>query len=338
MTEEAGVEPSVLAAPPETGTPRGANRRRWLWGAVLGLLGIAGAGCWYLGWERPARLRRAALEHARRGAERYAAGDLPGAVKELETATRLDPGRAEAFHMLGRTERRLDGRRGLPALARAARLAPGDADYLRDYGVALRDAGDTDQARAVLGAAVRVAPSDPVAHVELARAYLGRVSSPEDRQKGMADLRTALLLRPGDVETRFRLARACFQDNQFEEARKEFRTSLFLLGQGARQTGEPMDGRTESAARWLGLVKSCYHYLSQVAYRTGRADEARHHQALFDDISGYITAADQLLPHLKRQPDDAAARADLARLFQRYHFPPAGPDGKAAADRWVPGS
>lgn len=322
--------------------PRDAPRvgkRRLLWRRMVLLLGLAavlGAGSWYLGWQRPRELRRQALAHAGRGAEYDQAGNLPLALREYIASTRLDPTNAHAWYLLGMAARAQDPGGSLASLARAARLAPGNALFQREYGKSLLDQGDVDQACLYLARAVQLSPEDAVAHVELGRAYLRRAASPAEHEQGLAELQTALSLQPGDVQTRYRLARTLYQTNRLKEARRELDTTLALLALGARRRPGLMDGRTTHSVAWFGLVKSCHHYLSQIGYRTARTAEAERHRRTFDRMAEYVDATDALFRRLSLDPGDAEAKRKLASVYVRFGFPAAGPDGSAAARTWIP--
>jgi tetratricopeptide (TPR) repeat protein len=75
--------------------------------------------------------------------------------------TRL-PNSAELHHSLGLLQaRRNNTEQALESLARAARLAPGQARFSYVYAAALIDAGRVQEARKVVRSALRLAPNDP---------------------------------------------------------------------------------------------------------------------------------------------------------------------------------
>jgi tetratricopeptide (TPR) repeat protein len=306
---------------------------------VILLLLVLAAGGGYAWWARGKARERQAYLHAARGVERAGEGDRVGSLREFEAATRLDPGNARAWYLLGSAQRDRKPGDGLPALRRAAALAPREAEYQREAGAALRNAGRFEEARALLERAVSLAPTDVAAHEELAQACLARVTSTEDRERGLAALRTVLALQPGAVQARFRLARALYQADRLPEARREFETVLALLAQGARQTPGRMDGRTRDTATWLSLVKASHDFLARIAYRdpprARPAAVAQTHRRRFTELERYIQDTFPLFVRLKAEPKDTAAQRQLGDLFVRYGLPRAGPNGAAAAARWI---
>lgn len=301
--------------------------------AVIGVLGIA---AWYFLWQRPEEQRRAAYLHAARGKEQADQGDLPGALHEYETATRLDPSNPSAWYLLGTAQRQQNASQGLPALERAARLGPLQEKIQRDYGAALLDGGKVDAARAALSSATRLDPTDVDARKELARAYLQRVSSPHDLDQAVSELQTVLRLQPGDVDARFRLGRALYQANRLDEARRELDQCLTLLAEGARSSADPMDGRTRSSAIWFTLVKGTHSFLGQIADRTGHPEEAKRHRELFNRMASYVEQTDRPFEALRRNPRDPQTLVQLDQVYARFGFPKGGPNGAIAARTWIP--
>jgi cytochrome c-type biogenesis protein CcmH/NrfG len=315
-----------------------APRRRWVWlGALIAIetVAIAWLG-WYVHRERVVWSQRTAYLRASLGKDKEDAGDLTGAVDEYRAAVKLYPDNSKAWYVLGRALRKGKPQLGLKELRHAAELAPSDPAILRDYGEALVDNANLDEARAVLTRAVALKPDDEPAHVALGRAYLGRVTSPQDLDRGLAELQEALRLQPGEVQAHFRLARALFQASRLPEAQGEFERTLALLGQGARQQQQqPMDGSDHYSLMWLNLAKGCHHYLSEIAYRSGPRAEAEAHRRQFDAMEAYLSDTYALFKQRSQAPNDPAPQRRLAVIFRRNGFPPGGPDGPAAASRWV---
>jgi Flp pilus assembly protein TadD len=337
MTHRSSDAGSAAPAPNAAAPHRqGRGRRNAL--LVLLLLALGAGG---FGYERQALAgRRAAVLHLARGVALQEKGDLREAVAEFERATRRDPRNGEAWYLLA-TARRQEGLEGsmegsLAALEQAARRRPNEPIVARDYGIQLREADQLSRARSELERAVRLAPTDTLARVELARAYLARVEGPEDLENAVHQLRTALELQPGDVQARFRLARALFQADDLAAARREFETVLALLDQGGRQADGLMDGRTTDSAFWTGIVKGAHHFLGQMAYRERRDADARWHRKLHLEMKDYIDGTMPLFSRLKN-PEDAGAAEELASLYRRFGFPAGGPTGADAAARWIPG-
>lgn len=279
--------------------------------------------------------RRAAGLHASRGLDLRDAGDRAGALTELERATRLDPHNGQAWYLLGHLREEIAAGTGLDAYAKAVRYDPGSAKIRRDYGIALHEAGRTLEARVQLDQAVELAPTDQEAYADLGRAYASGVRSPADVRKALDAFRTALSLQPGDVQTRFRLARLLYQEEQLDPSRREFETTLGLLADGAKASQELMDGRSVQSVTWLSIVKGCHHHLAQIAARQKQPEVAAHHQQLFQEMERYIRQTYNLFEALKARPDDATAKKQLSDLYVRFGLPAKGPDGPSAVKRWI---
>lgn len=302
-------------------------------GSLLLLVGLALGGVY---WVRHVRARQAsAFEHAERGVERYEARHYTEAVAEFRKATELDPDNPRAWFMLGRTERQADPVKGIPSLARATKLDAANAEYWHEYGIALRDADRIAEARDALSRASSLDPTTAEVHMDLARAYLVRITDPSDHDRGIQELRTALKLIPGDINARFRLATALYQADQIADARREFETTLGLLAEGARQRGGKVDGGDRESSAWISLVRGCHYHLWQIAYRQRRDDDARRQRQAQEEMREYITSVYSPFETLKKNPKDAPARAAVERIFAHFGLPPGGPNPEQAIDRWI---
>jgi tetratricopeptide (TPR) repeat protein len=330
-TSTGPVQPQVQGSS-TAGSPV-ARRRPALW-LILLLAAVLGAGFW---WWQGQNTRRVAGLHAARGVELREAGKLDNAIREFERAAKLDPGNAYAWYLLGKSQEERQRGDGLPAYARALRQRPETPGLLRDYGLALHEAGKIEDARSLLTRGVRLNPTDQAAYAALGRNYLGRVTGKADLDEGVSALRTALTLQPGDIQSRFRLARALYQADKLDAARREYETALALLAQGGRAAPGLMDGRSPDSVAWLSIVKGCHHYLSQIAARQRKPAAAARHRRLFDEMGRYIQETYPLFTRLKENPQDSKAKAALAALYTRFGLPAAGPDGRSAARRWIPG-
>jgi Tfp pilus assembly protein PilF len=301
-------------------------------GALAALIGIGIAVDLRL---RADQNRRSAGQHASRGLDLRDAGNRAGALSELERATHLDPRNGQAWYLLGHLREEIAPGSGLDAYAQAVKYDPGSAKIRRDYGLALHEAGRTLEARVQLDQAVELAPTDQEAYADLGRAYASGVRSPADVKKALDAFRTALSLQPGDVQTRFRLARLLYQEDRLDPSRREFETTLSLLAAGARASKELMDGRSVQSVTWLSIVKGCHHHLAQITVRQKRPEVAAHHQRLFQELERYIRQTYNLFEALKARPDDASAKQQLADLYIRFGLPAKGPDGASAVKRWI---
>ncbi|MFN3650625.1 MAG: tetratricopeptide repeat protein [Armatimonadota bacterium] len=329
---------TVLSESEHRSAPRRGGRKLKLLLAALAVLAAAGTGTWYVAFRLPAERARAAFETAARGVEQQQSGDLEAAIRSFQAATRLDADNSRAWLLLGQAhrERASDSAEGLKALERASALAPTEAPVVREYGFALRQTGRFEKARDVLRRVVALDPTDAAARVELAQAHLGLDGSPENLEAAISELRTGLDLEPGNARARYFLARTLFQREQLPEAEREFKLTLSLLAAGARQSPGIMDGFLNNSARWLSFVKSAHHYLGQIAYRSRRDAEAARYRAVHEDIKRYLEVTREPFRMLTVDANDPAARAALSKIYVRFGFPRSGPDGAAAARRWIP--
>jgi len=130
-------------------------------------------------------------------------GSFDDADRELWTA--IDLGVAEPPEALTRVagEYRLMGHAGRAGavLAGASKRYPQDGRIWLDLGTLAGEQGDLTLARQCLERAVALAPADPIAHRNLAMAYLGL----GDRTAAQRAFAEALRLDPGDPEVRRQL-------------------------------------------------------------------------------------------------------------------------------------
>ncbi len=111
-------------------------------------------------------------------AKAYVKDALPAAAEEqLEIAYRADSTHAGVLAALA-ARRAASGRleEALPLMARALRMRPGNAGYLRDYGTWLGEAGRMSEAEAALTRAVRLDPDDEAATTALQEVVTLRMS------------------------------------------------------------------------------------------------------------------------------------------------------------------
>src|SRR6185503_19993620 len=150
-----------------------------------------------------ARLRRRALQPGggrsapeamgdrRRGVSR---GAPPRAgIEAYAEAVRLDSGNADYVRNLGVAQHQAGDPRAAESFERALTLRPGDPDLLDGLGLALVDAVQADAAVRMLRLAVSARPENPVYHYHLARG-LERAGNPAG---AAAEYRESIRLAPG---------------------------------------------------------------------------------------------------------------------------------------------
>lgn len=326
---------SVRADARESGVQRAARSRHRRWLPLLVIPLLLGAGLW--AWQaREAGLRRAAYLSALRGDELREQGNEEEARRAYERATRLDPGSAYAWHMLGMSKLDSGDLTGIEALAEAVRRAPGNADFTLEYGSALRRSNRALEARPVLKRATELAPDQARAFAELGRAYHNASSTTDELAASIEAFKTALALEPGDIQTRFRLAQVYYQHGRLDEARREFTMTLSLLTEGARRMVGQAPGDSKEANTWLSIVKGAHYHLAQIAYRQGDRTRERRHRKIFDELAAYLQEAYSLFsgPEAPADPGVRARRAN--ELYRKFNLPPGGFTGSEMAERWIP--
>ncbi|MGI4744646.1 MAG: tetratricopeptide repeat protein [Janthinobacterium lividum] len=172
------------------------------------------------------RTARQADTHAAEAQRHHRAGILDQAERLYREALAVQPDHADSLHGLGvlaRGNGRNDLAVGLIGRAIAARKEV--AYYYVDLGLALRDLGHAEEARAALQVAVLRDPDDPRGHAGLALALetLGRLDD------AVASLRSAVTLAPDDAQAWHRLGADLGTLGRLDEAEAAFRRTVALL-------------------------------------------------------------------------------------------------------------
>jgi predicted O-linked N-acetylglucosamine transferase (SPINDLY family) len=220
----------------------------------------------------------------------HESGDLVGAETAYRRILAIDPGHADALHLLGVVEHQR-GRHevALQLIGRAIALAPDRADYRNNLGVVLRALGRLEDAVAAHREAIRLVPAYPDALANLGVA-LQELGLPHE---AITPLEAALRLEPRHVNAAFALADILRQAGDLGKAlslyqrahalapgRADVLNNLGVALASAGRTGEAADafllaatldpagfepmsnhgalmegmGRTEEAAEAYGLV------------------------------------------------------------------------------------
>lgn len=108
-------------------------------------------------------------------------------------------------------------------------IAPDNADALNLLGLTCHQRDDHDQARELIGKAIRLAPSVPLYHNNLAMALLGA----DDCRAAIGSLRHAVALDASYVDGWVNLGDALDRDAQYGEALTAYRTALRLAPDAA---------------------------------------------------------------------------------------------------------
>ena len=136
--------------------------------------------------------RGSALAYTDLGAVELAAGDTRAALAAYREAVRLEPANADYLRNLGVAQREARDPDAVATFRGALLVRPGDPDLLDALGLALVDAGDAAAASAALRQAVAARPAHPVYRYHLARA----LDQSGDPQGAAAEYREAIRLAP----------------------------------------------------------------------------------------------------------------------------------------------
>ena len=179
----------------------------------------------------------------------YRAGEYAAAAEQFREALRDEPDNADALRLYGLALVR-DGRAvaGLPALARARRLAWQEPLAHLHHGIGLLEAGQPGRAAAVLRRAATLAPSNPAVGINFSAALLALERAPAAR----AAARRAVTLAPDMAEAHHALGLAQLAAADYAAAEPAFLKAVRL--------------RKDFAAAWLNL--------GMARYRAGRAGGA----------------------------------------------------------------
>ncbi len=220
-------------------------------------------------------------------------GKLAAALRELETATRLDPNDADAYYALGELAWTLSAR-SAPSQAPGNNFAP--ADYL-------------DLATGAFQKALALRPKDATLRLNLADLYLqaGR------GQAALSEAQEAVNLAPENPDAHLALGRAYFAVGEEEQAASQFESALKLdpkegaayLGLGQLRLRQRRFPEAEAAFRHATEVSpqmaTGYAALAQVLVQDGHGAEARK---LFEKA-------------VALDPQDSESQFQLARLLMQ---------------------
>jgi tetratricopeptide (TPR) repeat protein len=276
--------------------------------------------------------------HNNLGNALFAAGRRDDAVREYQTALRLQPDYADAHNNLGRAYQKL-GR--LPAALAELEIAyhakPDHAEVVKNYSSALIANGRASEAAAILDAALRGQPDDAQLHNDLGNA-LSRVRKP---QEAIAQYQAAIRIDPEYAEAFYNLGCALMEARQIPDALAAFERSIALrvtaeaeynYGAALVAAGRPDAGKA-AYSRALELrpdYADAHINLANLLSQEGRAQDAfaqydaavradpssaEAHAALANALAGagrYDAAISHYETALNLRPAFAAAHYNLA--------------------------
>lgn len=168
-------------------------------------------------------LNQSTTAHLQRGAELEKAGRIEDAISEHEAALATDPNNVQVHvNLIG-----LYGRSGTAAKAKehfevATKLSPGRSDAWYDYGVLLFDEHNYAEAEQAYRRALEINPSYAEAHNNLGAIYeqQGRLDD------AVREFREAITARPDYPLARFHLGRILVNQQKYDEAIPQFQRAL----------------------------------------------------------------------------------------------------------------
>jgi tetratricopeptide (TPR) repeat protein len=213
------------------------------------------------------------------------APDWAAAVTALRPAIAANPGRADAYNVLGLLLGRQGAASGEVAAAfrEAVRLRPDDAEAHNNLGLVLIQSGDDPAGIAQLREAVRLDKNYADAHVNLGAALV-----PSDAAEAVRELEKAVALAPTSVKARFNLA-AAYGASPTAGAAKEieqlqkvieldpaFARARVALGKAYLREGKVAEAVKElqEATRTAPENGEARYQLGLALARAGRKDEA----------------------------------------------------------------
>lgn len=216
-----------------------------------------------------------------------------------------------------------------PAYVNAARLAPENRRWPHLLGLLLIDAGRLDEAAAILGLALRLAPGDPALLV-----HLGEVRRLQGDLPAAAEaFAAALEASPGNPAARAGLGRVALAEGRWQEAAAHLEAALaavpaanllhYPLAMAYRGLGEIEKAESHLARRGVvGLRPPDPEVEALAAVRTGeRLHRTRGRHALrigrVDDAVAAFRRA------LEANPESVEARVDLAAALSAQENPTA---------------
>ena len=156
------------------------------------------------------------------GRTRYNENEFAGAITAFEHALALRPKYVEAENNIGLAWRELNDREKARSAFQAAidwqGDSPVDAQPFLNLGTLLADAGNHEQAAALLGRALSLAPNNPTAHEELGKVYLAMNRLPEAE----AELEKAIAIAPETSALHYKLGQILRKEGHADRAQQEF--------------------------------------------------------------------------------------------------------------------
>ncbi|MBZ5564523.1 MAG: tetratricopeptide repeat protein [Acidobacteriia bacterium] len=293
----------------------------------------------------------AELAHRGLGLALRGQGKLAAALRELETATRLDPNDADAYYALGELAWTLSAR-SLPgqtsnssfspadyrdlatgAFQKALALRPKDATLRLNLTELYLQAGRGQAALSEAQEAVRLAPENSAAHLALGRAYF----AVGEEEQAASQYESALKLDPKEGAAYLGLGQLRLRQRRYTEAEAAFRhaievspqmaTAYVALAQVLVQDGHGAEARSlfEKAVALDPQDWESQYQLARLLMQAGEVDRATR---IFGQVARahpeFLPAREQLALGLLRRGDVKSASAQAEAMLAQD---PRAPEG-----------
>lgn len=231
-------------------------------------------------------------------------GRDPDAVKTALELNKLYPDDPEVLYHTGR----IYGNYAYIVMEKLHDNAPNSIWMLQAQGEANEAQKDYDAAIIAFNHVLAIDPHRPGIHYRLGRVYLARFRNsqkPEDREAAQREFRAELELDPRNGNAGYELANMATEDNNLEEARKQFEAVIArfpdfeqaLVGLGGvylqSQAGAKAVTPLERATRLDAGDEVAWYRLAQAQRAAGHTDEARKAMEKFRALHSSSSAANK---------------------------------------------
>jgi len=245
----------------------------------------------------------------------------PKAAENYEASLRSDPDRVKSLFYLSETYfMQSDVRRARETIARAAKLAPDDAQVCQKYGEYLSTSVETrPEGLSWLEKARRLSPNLPHIDVDIGKTEFELT----DFASAKATLLAALEKNPADGQAAFYLAECWANLGEWENARKYYEYAIaqgyadapvqYGMGKARVELGN-FQSALQPLQRALALQPSMIqaHFQLAKAYRQlGRTKEAQNESMLFSALSNRVDTSNEL-----KGPEEEEAWRQIKPLLE----------------------
>jgi tetratricopeptide (TPR) repeat protein len=244
-----------------------------------------------------------AQDEAALGIAQLEAGQLPEAVKNLQSALAKNPNEPDLIYYFGRASGLLSKQSIDTLVATYPDSARAHQAMAENYYV-LRQ---MPQAEREFNEAIRLRPDIPKIHLELGLVYAGSAQWPRAEEAFRAETK----LQPGNAEAAYRLGNALLQQGKVKEARAELTRSdalqpempetLYSLGKAASLEGDSTAAekawkRVIEIENGSSLAAQAHFALAGLYRKQGKPEQAEHEMEEFKKLQSSGVANEEAPP------------------------------------------